>query len=47
MTKTTRVPVPLTDEELTDIRADMAKIGIRAMSDYLRIAALDKARAGK
>lgn len=46
MTKATRVPVPLTIEERAEIEAGMKRAGIRAMADYLRIGALEKARKG-
>jgi hypothetical protein len=39
-----RVPVPLTAEEREEIKAAMKSEGIRAMADFLRIAALRVAR---
>jgi hypothetical protein len=47
MTTEKRVPVPLTDDEREEIRAAMKREGIRAMADYLRIGALEKARKGE
>ncbi len=42
--KTTRTPVPLTDDERAEIRAAMKASGIRSLADYLRISALRFAR---
>jgi uncharacterized protein (DUF1778 family) len=43
MAKFKRVPVSLSDDDMDKIKAAMAAIGIRAMSDFLRVAALEKA----
>ena len=41
-----RVPVPFSADERAEIQAAMKRHGIRAMSDFLRIAGLEKARKG-
>jgi hypothetical protein len=42
-----RTAVAMTDDERAEIAEAMAREGVRNMSDYLRIAALEKARKGK
>ena len=39
-----RTPVPLTDNEREEIKRGMLRDGIRELSTYLRIAALEKTR---
>jgi hypothetical protein len=42
-----RTPVPLTEEERSEIRAAMKSEGIRSLSDFLRLAALRLARGAR